>query len=340
MEVWRPRILLVLADEQETKASAHLGMLRRTTMLGSDLRELIHPNFYNSLVVSRYNLREISQLSLRPFSLIANLVTEPVQNREILENVRRVLRNTSARVLNRPDAVLNTTREKVAGALRGIDHLIAPPAVRLGRNISAAAASELLNAAGMTAPIILRRSGTHRGKTLVILDSAEATAHSLEPEHEHVATQFVGFRSPDGLYRKYRVFFIGPHIVLRHMLVSDDWNVHAADRQRFMAPRPELVAEERAMFEAQDPFHPNVREALHAVRNRMPLDFFGMDFGIREDGTVVLFEANVTMSFFPYSADPQFNYLLNSFEPAQDAFRELLGLPPAAASPRQLARIA
>jgi len=49
---------------------------------------------------------------------------------------------------------------------------------------------------------------------------------------------------------------------------------------------------------------------------------------IRADGKVVLFEANATMSFFPFAPDPQFEYLRLVIEPAQRAFRELLGLPP------------
>ena len=62
----------------------------------------------------------------------------------------------------------------------------------------------------------------------------------------------------------------------------------------------------------------------------MPLDFFGMDFAITQSGEVVLFEANATMNFFPLwpTKDPQFIYLTKCLDPAQAAFRELLGLPP------------
>jgi hypothetical protein len=59
----------------------------------------------------------------------------------------------------------------------------------------------------------------------------------------------------------------------------------------------------------------------------MPLDFFGMDFGVTKDGYLVLFEANATMSFFPLSPDPRFAYLKHCLEPAATALRELLGLP-------------
>ena len=340
MDGSQPRLLFILADEHETKASAHLGALRHTMMTGSDLRELISPGAYKMLVVSRYNLRQISQLSLAPFDVIANIVTEPVRHREILENVRKVLRTARGRVLNPPDELLSTTREKVSRTLAGIDNLIAPITVRIAPNTSTAAAIRLLESAGLRAPIILRRAGTHLGESMALFDSIEAAADALEPQREHVVTQFVDFRSPDGLYRKYRVFFIGREIILRHMLVSDHWNVHGADRKRFMASRPEIVAQERALFETDDPFPPKVREALKAVRSRMPLDYFGMDFAIREDRTVVLFEANISMSFFPFAADPQFEHCQKAFEPAQNAFRELLGLPPTAAQPRRFARTA
>ena len=73
-------------------------------------------------------------------------------------------------------------------------------------------------------------------------------------------------------------------------------------------------------------FSDEVQQVLSAVRERMPLDFFGMDFGIAPDGRVVLFEANATMNFFPLSLDSRFAYLARCVEPARSAFYELLGL--------------
>jgi hypothetical protein len=114
------------------------------------------------------------------------------------------------------------------------------------------------------------------------------------------------------------------------MIVSDVWNVHVKDRTRFMSEHADYVAEERTLFESQEPFGPDVRKVFDAIRTRMPLDFFGMDFAITQSGEVVLFEANATMNFFPLwpTKDPQFIYLTKCLDPAQVAFRELLGLPP------------
>ena len=67
-----------------------------------------------------------------------------------------------------------------------------------------------------------------------------------------------------------------------------------------------------------------VIDTLNAVRDRMPLDYFGMDFGVLPDGQVVLFEANATMNFFPFLPDPRFAYVRACQKPAAQAFHEML----------------
>jgi hypothetical protein len=169
--------------------------------------------------------------------------------------------------------------------------------------------------------------GTHTGRIVGKFDDLGALRAATIEGSAHLATEFVDFRSADGFCRKYRVFFIGPQRVFRHLLVSEDWNVHANDRQRVMAQRPEFIAAEQAMFATPEgAFSDEVQQVLSAVRERMSLDFFGMDFGIAPDGRVVLFEANATMNFFPLSPDPRFAYLAGCVEPARTAFYELLGL--------------
>jgi len=307
----------------------------RITLVGSkaivtgttDLTKLLLDRVpHHRLHVTRNYFRQGRQADLTGYRTLVNLITEPEQNSKVLENLRKLLRGLPGRVINKPEAVLRTTRDQVARLLTGIPGLIVPKAVRLDGSKRAIAA-KTLDKAGIVAPVILRQTGTHAGKIVGLFDRVDEAVAALEPG-EHIATQFVDFAGADGLYRKYRTFFIGPHLVLRHMLVSDHWNVHAKDRGRFMTEHPDAVAEERAQLESNDPFSPTIRTVLEAICERMPLDFFGMDFGITRDGDVVLFEANATMSFFPFSPDPQFEYLTRCFAPAQAAFRELLDLPP------------
>ncbi len=214
----------------------------------------------------------------------------------------------------------------MARRLSDVPGLLVPKVVRL-RTAKPNIVADTVERSGIQFPLILREVATHTGiirrpasKTL------SACSQAMRDGTEHVATEFVDFRSADGLYRKYRVFFIGPHIIFRHKLFSEHWNVHGKDRERVMADRPDLIEEEVALFATPDgAFAPEVKQVLAEVRKRIDLDYFGMDFGIMPDGRVLLFEANATMSFYSKLPGPQFDYLQACLPPARAAFRELIG---------------
>jgi glutathione synthase/RimK-type ligase-like ATP-grasp enzyme len=322
MSADRP-LLLIFGGGDEADRIRRSG--QHITIAGSaDLGKLL-PNreMLHRLLITRDHQPHREELSGYP--VIVNLITEPENSARILARLKRLLRRVPARVINPPDAVLRSTRDQVAQLLAGIDGLIAPKTVRLRGDAPETAASTLAGT-GVELPIILREAGTHGGKIVGVFDSIEQAMGAAESGRDHIATRFVDFRSEDGLYRKFRVFFIGNRRILRHMLIYDNWIVHGHARSEFMAPRPELIAEERAMFESDRPFPPRVEAVFDAVRSRMPLDFFGMDFALTRDGQVVLFEANATMSFMPNLFVPEFEYLQRCIAPAQAALMELLGL--------------
>ena len=279
----------------------------------------VTPNFF----------RQGRRPELSSYLCLLNLITEPERNSRVLENLRKLLRDLPGKVVNRPEAVLRSTRDQVARRLADIPGLLAPQVVRL-RADKPGLAVQAIKQAGLQFPLIVRQAGTHTGRILGVFDGIDDLQAALAGgEGEHIAIEFIDFRSSDGLYRKHRVFFIGQHVIFRHMLVSDSWNIHAKDRMRFMTDRPDLVDEEKRMFaNPEGPFPANIAEVLKKVRERIALDFFGMDFGISADGRVVLFEANATMNFFPFLANPQFAYVQTCLPSARQAFREMVGLAP------------
>ena len=94
-----------------------------------------------------------------------------------------------------------------------------------------------------------------------------------------------------------------------------------------MFDRPDLIEEEKSLLSTPEgAFPPEIKAVFRAVRERIDLDFFGMDFAITDDDEVVLFEANATMNFYAALPGPQFEYLRNVLPPARAAFRRLLGM--------------
>ncbi|HMI40043.1 MAG TPA: hypothetical protein VK485_02285 [Sphingomicrobium sp.] len=318
-------ILLIVGGDQPDHITKQKG---KFTLRGStDLHMLLGKDEpHHRLHITSNFFRQQRRPELSSYLCLLNMITEPEHNNRVLDNLRKLLRDLPGKVINRPEAVLKSTRDQVARQLSGVPGLCVPRTIRLRTN-KPAIAIQTIRKAGLQFPVILREAGTHTGKIVGLFGGLDELEPALAGGEDHIATEFVDFKSDDGLYRKYRVFFIGKQMIFRHMLVSDGWNVHAKDRKRFMAERPELVSEEERMFASPDgAFAPEVREVLKTVRERIALDYFGMDFGIAADRRVVLFEANAAMNFFPFLADPQFAYVQRCIAPAQMAFRGLLGL--------------
>ncbi|MFL6787385.1 MAG: RimK family alpha-L-glutamate ligase [Sphingomicrobium sp.] len=320
----RPSLLFLVGADRDDQIRVQGSKVKVSG--SSDIHLLVHPNqTYDLLQITPHMLRQRRRPDLTPYSCLVNLITEPERNERVLDNLRKLLRGVPGKVVNRPEAVLRSTRDQVARRLAGVTGLWVPKAIRL-RTAKANIVGAAVEKAGMKFPLILRQVATHTGNFVGRFDTIEELQSAIEQDIDHIATEFVDFPSSDGLYRKYRVFFVGQELIFRHKIMSDQWNVHGKDRERVMAERPDLIEEERSLFATSDgAFSSEINQALKEIRRRIALDFFGIDFGIAPDGRVLLFEANATMSIYSQLPGPQFDYLQSFLPPARIAFRKLIG---------------
>jgi hypothetical protein len=256
------------------------------------------------------------------YRCLINQISDADRNRRILEHLSRLLGGFDGRIVNHPSDVLKTSRDEVARRLAGTPGLRVPKVARL-RNPDEV--QDRVDRAGLSFPIILRHAGTHGGQILGLFDNIDDLRGAIPGDDDLFATEFADFRSADGLYRKYRICVIGRSIILRHMIVSDGWNIHGRERRRLMLGSADLRDEERRLLERpRHAFDSSVVETLRAARKRIPLDYFGVDFGVAADGAVVLFEANATMDFFAPIIDPKFAYGREVLPLARRAFLALI----------------
>lgn len=246
---------------------------------------------------------------------ILNLVTDPELNAKVLDTADRFLRGFPGRIINTPAAVLASGRDRVSRLLAGIDGLIVPAVARFKGKLGIAQAA--IERAGVTFPAILRLPGTHNGDVVALLSGPEELAARLDPAKTYLLTSFVDARGDEPIYNKLRLYWFGDAPLMRHRLASDRWNVHGPDRERFMPGQPHWIdVERRLLAKGLDGLPEPARSAMRAIRERMPLDFFGIDFALLPDGRALLFEANATMNFYPLSTDPRFDYTAGPIEAA------------------------
>ncbi|MDE1994155.1 MAG: hypothetical protein KGI75_16750, partial [Rhizobiaceae bacterium] len=126
---------------------------------------------------------------------------------------------------------------------------------------------------------------------------------------------------PDGLFRKYRFFFVGDEILPYHLAIGDGWKVHHASTR--MASVEWMRREEEAFLANPDRvFGPQGMATLDAIRRQIGLDYFGIDCSLDSEGRVVIFEVNASMLIHIHNQN--FEYKTPHVQRIKRAFELLL----------------
>ncbi|MGH7102858.1 MAG: tetratricopeptide repeat protein [Acetobacteraceae bacterium] len=235
--------------------------------------------------------REGEAERLPPYDVVFNGIGDADAAAAAEAPLERFLAGCPKPILNPPDAVARTRRDRLPELLAGIADLVVPDVVRLDQ----AAAAD----AKMAFPILLRAAGSHGGAGVRLIHSpAELTRATEASGQSWYPTRFWPYRSADGWHRKYRAIFIEGEPFPYHLALSRRWLVHYVTAD--MLSDPAKGEEERAFLD-----HPEAAigapamAALSEIGDRLALDFAGVDFSILPDGRLLVFEANATMLVHP-----------------------------------------
>lgn len=265
--------------------------------------------------------------ALPEYNVIFNAIGDPDEGAAAAAALSILLAGCGRSVLNAPDRVAATRRDRLPALLGPLPGVAVPPVVRVGESDLPAEAAQR---AGLRCPALIRPAGSHGGDGVVLLETEDALA-GLRPGGERYVTAFRDYRSPDGLWRKYRAIFVGGALLPYHLAISDQWLVHY--RTAGMAGSAARRDEERRFL--RDPAAELGAATWGAVREigrRIGLDWCGIDFARLDDGRVLVFEANATMNVHPEPNEGVLAYKNPAVYAIVDAFEVMLaraaGPPP------------
>ncbi|MBV9509102.1 MAG: tetratricopeptide repeat protein [Caulobacteraceae bacterium] len=220
-------------------------------------------------------------------------------------------------VVNPPDAIARTGRDRAQGLFGDIPGMVTPPVAR----VSPEALANLV----IDAPILARPAGDHGGDNLVKLDDEAAKAAWLAkaPGERLLVSPFCDFRSADGHWRKYRLIFVDRKVHPYHLAIGESWLVHywRAEMGRADWKKAE---EQRFLADWRSVFGPLATAAAEEAARRLDLDYGGMDCALLPDGRLLLFEANACMLVHLDEARQAFPYKHRYVPPIREAFTRLV----------------
>jgi glutathione synthase/RimK-type ligase-like ATP-grasp enzyme len=188
-------------------------------------------------------------------------------------------------------------------------------------------------------PIIMRTLTNQQGIGMSKIDSWDALIELLLAgcPQQFFVTQFVDTKGKNQFYRKIRAAVVGDEIMFNRVDYDTYWNVHGRKkphRWTFYRENIHLLDQEKRICnEPEAELGRPVIQSLRAIRERIPLDAFGIDFDVDADGRLVFYEANATMNLFS-TAPKDIPNPKESGERLKLAFQRFLTSLVAAAPPR------
>lgn len=251
--------------------------------------------------------------------------SESDENKSVLVEIARLIADWPKPVLNHPDLIALLARERLHMLLKPVSSIEMPLTVRIDRTsldeIAAGKAPLRAHLADGVFPLIARPIDSHAGRGLKKLDDEAALKAYLaeRPESGFFISRYVDYRSPDGLFRKYRIVFVNGRAYACHMAIAEQWMIYYlnAGMSESAAKKAE---EERFMVAFDTEFARRHRAALTAIADRVGLDYFGIDCAQTADGNLLVFEADIAMivhlmdsaTIYPYKG-PQMKKLFAAF---------------------------
>lgn len=219
------------------------------------------------------------------------LVAQGVSKHPALDWMEKLLQNWPRPVLNRPERLMQCSRDGVCQQLQSIPGLLIPPTRSVCRDELAQIAQEALP--GGDYPLTIRPLDSQGGRGLNKIeqpDDLQTYLRDTDEQHFFVS-RYIDYQSRDGQYRKLRIALIDGIPYLAHLAISENWIVHynTAGMADSLDKRRE---EARCMAEFETGFAQRHRDALRAIAGRLGLDYIVLDCSETKDGKLLLFEAD------------------------------------------------
>jgi Tetratricopeptide repeat len=280
--------------------------------------------FQTTIVVTEY---ADPAMALPPHDLVFNSIGDADLCRDGLQAALALLAKTARPVINHPAFVLETGRAANVERLRGLPNVVVPRMALLPKRALTApdAAAATVIDRGFSFPLLVRAPGYHTGHHFSGVETPEQLAAAVSdiPGDDVWLIERLDARDGAGMFRKYRVMFVGGALYPLHLAISHDWKVHyfTAD----MAGSPENRAKDEAFLtDMAGTIGPRAMAGLDRIRAALDLDYGGIDFAVNAQGDILFFEANATMVVYPPTRDPKWAYRAAAVEAVLAAVQTML----------------
>ncbi|GHG67916.1 hypothetical protein GCM10010919_16960 [Alishewanella longhuensis] len=232
-------------------------------------------------------------------------------------------------VVNDPGDVYKTSRTALPRLLQGLDKVKVAQTAAVNANTVSELKVAIKNSA-IAYPLIVRLSGYHNSQYMSKVNDEselEALADWFSVGTKFILIEFIeGLKTAD-FYRKARIAVVDGKFYPQHFLSSDSWCVSVENRYNLMMQESSLRDDEQHYLESfQSDIYPKYQKTLADIHKKIGLDIYGIDCFLKENGEIVVFEANPCMDLLSMWVGPnnEYNYKIPYRAAVKEAIVNLL----------------
>ncbi len=270
----------------------------------------------------------INDALLPDFDVMLNTIAEPDIEGASLTSLQSYLdQNPETSVINKPEPVWQTARDRNYERLNGLADFTFPKTVRFRvKNAGPGEFAQQLNKLDMGAPVILRRVGTQTGRTTQLITGGhDLMNYARKPlSGEFYAISYREILWQGEYFRKLRLFCIDGEYYPVVCHLDKIWNVHGGNRKEIMRNDESLQAQEKAFLANwKDYVGQGNADILYKIAEATNLEFFGIDFTVDNEGKIFIYELNPSMRH-SFDHAKNFPYKMPYDQATSDAFEKMV----------------
>lgn len=243
-------------------------------------------------------------LALNNFANAEQLMVE-----DRLQRTSALADSLGVKVINHPRLAVQATRQKNSARFAGQSGIIFPATQRY-RNEKARQSELITDIEDRYGyPVIIRTVFQQMGVGTSLAGNRQELGEVLDRlgGTQFYAIAYILNQHRDGMYRSLRAAFVEGRPLIIRADYSETWNVRARrqlHQQGFYRKYPDLLRQANNIVRnPETELGRGVLERLDRIARLMPLEIFGMDFDVTDDGDLLIFESNATMNLLSTSPE-------------------------------------
>jgi hypothetical protein len=261
---------------------------------------------------------------------IVNLVGDADGNTNSLKAIEQLIQDCSLKdVINKPSDVRKSSRTALPAYLNNIDKVrVARSEAREINDLAELIA--FVRACRMSFPMIVRLSGYHNARYMKKIDTEkdlEQVNDWFEISKHFIVMEYIDSLQSSGYFRKARLSVINGRFFPQHFLSAEHWCVGVENRYDLMLKNPRLRDDEKKFFQSfERDIYPLYAKSLIEIHKRLNMDIYGIDCFFKDNGEIVVFEANPCMDLLSMWLGPnnEYDYKIPYRAAVRDAIIKLL----------------